>query len=291
MCAAVASTDITLKEIFNKIDVHSAALSREQSCDMDALQSVVKVCNRFVQIQNLDILKYYHQLCGKNLVTAPVLSSFIPGLSFSKCGHPMGAELLQIKVFKDRVVLTRHTVAFICTANSHIKAVLSSRSPEEPNIVPIYIDTSSNGEIDDYECALFYHSLSGDLHAGLSVALIEAFKILISAGPLCEEPVTNLALIALHNVVDVKSMLMTDFLEQYQSCAIESWFLSSFLDKFHIRSSLSYVAVIPSFLGVMQSALAYSNVGIAEPFIKAIIRAPRNSIFRIFWRALNACGA
>lgn len=274
MCAAVASTDITLKEIFNKIDVHSAALSREQSCDMDALQSVVKVCNRFVQIQNLDILKYYHQLCGKNLVTAPVLSSFIPGLSLSKCGHPMGAELLQIKVFKDRVVLTRHTVAFICTANSHIKAVLSSRSPEEPNIVPIYIDTSSNGEIDDYECALFYHSLSGDLHAGLSVALIEAFKILISAGPLCEEPVTNLALIALHNVVDVKSMLTTDFLEQYQSCAIESWFLSSFLDKFHIRSSLSYVAVIPSFLGVMQSALAYSNVGIAEPFIKAIIRAP-----------------
>ncbi|EFO63829.1 Elongation factor 2 [Giardia lamblia P15] len=274
MCAAVANTDTTLKEIFDKIDAHSSSLSREQSCDTDTLQYAVQMCNRFVQISNFDVLKYYHQLCGKNLVTASVLSSFISGLSLSKCGHPMGTEILQIKMFKDKVILTRHTIAFICTANSYVKAALSSRSPEEHNIAPIYIDTSSNSDIDDYECTLFYHSLSEDPHTGLSVALIEAFKILINAGPLCEEPVTNLALIALHNVVEVKSMLKTDFLEQHRSCVAESWFLSSFLDKFYIRSTLSYVSVIPAFLGVMQSALVYSNIGIAEPFIKAIIKAP-----------------
>lgn len=274
ICAAVVNSDATLKEVFDKIDAHSTTLSGEQDYDIDTLQSIVSICNRFVQISNSEVLRYYHQLCGKNLATSSTLSSFIPGLSLSKCGYPTGTELLQIKVLKDQVILTRHTITFVCTANNHLKTVLSSKNPSEHKMTPIYVDASSKDDLEDYECTLFYHSLSGDSHTGLEVALIEAFKMLVCAGPLCEEPVTNLALIVLHSVVEVKSMSRTDFLEQRQSHAIGPLFLSSFLENFYIRSTLSYVSVIPTFLGLMQSALTYSNIGIAEPFIKAFVKAP-----------------
>lgn len=272
--AEIAAKNVTLKGIFDKIDAYSAALSGEQACDMDTLQSAMSVCNCYAQISNPEVLKYYHQLCGRHLIATSTLSSIIPGLSPSKCGYPTGTELLQIKIFKEKVTLIRHNIAFICTANSHLKAILSAKSSSESKIESIYTDTSSHGDIDDYECALFYHSLSGEPHAGLGVALVEAFKMLVKAGPLCDEPVTNLALIVLHDVVETKDIPKADFLGQHLAHTIEPVFLSSFLDKFYIKSTLSHVSAIPAFLGLMQSALTYSNISIAEPFIKALVKAP-----------------
>lgn len=274
ICTEITTNNAILKGIFDKIDAHSTTLSGEQVCDMDTLQSTMSICNRYAQISNSEVLKYYHQLCGKNLVTASTLSSIIPGLSLAKCGYPTGTELLQINASNEKITLTRHTIAFICTANNHLKEILSIKNTSNSKITSIYIDTSSKGDIDDYECALFYHSLSGETHTGLEVALVEAFKMLVKAGPLCEEPVTNLALIILHNTVETNDILKADFLGQNLSYTIEPLFLSSFLDKFYIKSTLSHVSAIPAFLGLMQNALTYSNISIAEPFLKALVKAP-----------------